>query len=119
MEGIDNMFIVISMVSLIVTIIFVVRWWGMTSDIKDIRNYLLEKNAVKPTVVNPEQTDAEEELESIKSLKLKMKQNQCIVKVKSTNRLEIWDATTWNEHVEAGKSDLFEVKYKNYYPTAL
>jgi len=116
MEELGIIYIVVSFISIIVSIIFIVRWWGMTSDIKDIRNYLLTKDKPEIVVSNDEITvsEDEDEVATIENLKPKMKVNQCLVKVKRTNLIEIWDKKMWEEHVESGKKNFFEFLYKNY-----
>jgi len=112
MNDISNISRIASVVSLIISIIFIVRWWGMTSDIKDIRNYLYKKDIVEieSPIYDPQiEFDAD-----VEKLKLKMKPNQCIVKVLANSLLEIWPKETWDEHIAAGKGKYFKQIYKNY-----
>lgn len=112
---ITSVVIFIAIINVVFGLVILVRWWKMTADIKDIRNHLLNRDVVKPHVgkVDIVKAESDEELEMIEGMKKKLKANDCIVKVKQTGKLEIWDDETWNDHVKAGKMQFFELKYKS------
>ena len=108
-EFVSKFTIVFYLLSFIFSIVILVRWWKMTSDIKDIRNYFC-----KPDLPVEEFDEVEAQSIEIEKMKSKMKPNQLIVKILRNQRLEIWDKTTWDEHISQGKGSFFEEIYKNY-----
>jgi|GEM_PF-3398923 len=115
----------VSIILIFISLIFIIRWWGMTSDIKAIRNYLYKKESLskenKDTVYYSANklglVDSEEIITNkdvIDKLILKMKPNQCIIKVLANSRLEIWDKSDWEESVSCGKANYFQLLYENY-----
>lgn len=108
-EFVSKFTIVFYLLSFIVSIVILVRWWKMTSDIKDIRNYFYKQN-----LPVEELDEVESQSIEIEKLKLKMKPNQLIIKVLRNQLLEIWDKSTWDEHISQGKGSFFEEIYKNY-----
>lgn len=116
MNGIAVSELITSLVMLGISIVFLVRWWKMTTDIKEIKRLLMQqKSEIKKTVsatVEPKSVSASL-LEEIEPFKKKMKAGQCIVFVKTTSRMEIWDKSDWDEVVEKGRGDMFELIYCN------
>lgn len=114
----NNAYIIISIVTLFISIVILIRWWGMTSDIKDIRNEIcLKKNAsnlFESITTDVEEIADEEEKEKVELMSKKLLPNQCIIKVKANSRIEVWSKETWEDHVRLGKSNYFIFLYKNY-----
>lgn len=108
-EFVSKFTIVFYLLSFIFSIVILIRWWGMTSDIKDIRNYFYKQD-----LPVEELDESETQLIEIEKMKSKMKPNQLIIKVLRNQRLEIWDKTTWDDHISQGKGSFFEEMYKNY-----
>ena len=109
------LFLFLSLFPLILAIVILIRWWKMTTDIKEIRKLLI--NQVKETPVTEVQTKVStdtEEINEIEILKQKLKPNQCIIRIKSNSMLEIWNQSDWNEHVKTGRSINFDLMYKNF-----
>jgi len=109
MENTGNIQFIASIISLLIAIVILIRWWGMTSNIKDIRNYLYRQN-----IPEIEQVEVDNQLIELEKLKIKMKPNQLIIKILANQRLEVWDKSTWDEHISQGKGKFFEELYKNY-----
>lgn len=120
MESIGNVSLIISVLSLVISIVILIRWWRMTSDVRDIRD-LLFKSDSKETQPGEDYSGLDEAMQKVREddadiekLKLKLKPDQCIIRVLANSRLEIWDKSTWDEHVEQGKGKFFEFIFKNY-----
>ena len=109
MENTGNIQFIASIISLLIAIVILIRWWGMTSNIKDIRNYLYRQN-----IPEIEQVEVDNQLIELEKLKIKMKPNQLIIKILANQRLEVWDKSTLDEHISQGKGKFFEELYKNY-----
>jgi hypothetical protein len=123
----DSLISIITIAGIVYTIfgIFIlVRWWRMTSDIRDIRDHLLNSNSKKESFnqethssnkidYNAEQTIAEN-AEVLNKLIAKLKPNQCIVKVLANSKIEIWNKSDWEEVVKAGRKDMFQMLFNNY-----
>lgn len=109
------LFLFLSIFPLILAIVIFVRWWKMTSDIKEIRRLLTNQviEIPAPEVKEKVSTDTEE-IDQIEVLKQKMNPNQCIIRIKSNLLLEIWDKDDWDEHVKSGRSSNFDLMYKNF-----
>lgn len=110
----EKSYLFISIISLIISVIFLIRWWSMTSDIKAIRNILSKKTEPqikkKQIMLDLKTSDLlEGEHETITALKKQMKENQCIVRIKNSEKLVIWNKTEWQDAVSSGEND------KNYF----
>ncbi|MBP8023467.1 MAG: hypothetical protein EOM47_07265 [Bacteroidia bacterium] len=123
-ESITQIITIAGIVYTIFGIVILVRWWRMTSDIRDIRDHLLNSNSKNESYnqeINSsnkidskaEQTIAEN-AEVLNKLIAKLKPNQCIVKVLANSKVEIWNMSDWEEVVKAGRKDMFQMLFNNY-----
>ena len=123
----DSLILIITIAGIIYTIfgiVILVRWWRMTSDIRDIKNHLLNNNSGNESYnqethssnkidSKAEQTIAEN-AEVLNKLIAMLKPNQCIVKVLANSKIEIWNKSDWEEVVKAGRKDMFQMLFNNY-----
>ncbi len=111
-ETFETVYMIVSLLCAIISIIFLVRWWKMTTNIRDIRNYLYKQHNINAKIL-PELSSVEEVEEEDKQqlavLKGKLKPNQCVVKVIQNGRLEIWSKEDWEMCVLEGKQGKFFV----------
>ena len=96
---------------LVLIIVFIFRWWGMTKDIKEIKDILLKKFGDGPQnsyISNPkyDKESVNSEFERLKNI---IKPNQCIILVKATNKMELWDKSRWEDVVNTGNKELLEM----------
>lgn len=123
-ESITQIITIAGIIYAIFGIVILVRWWRMTSDIRDIRDHLLKKDpmsSLNKDAVYYSNRDGEQTIETMtenaeimNKLIAKIKPNQCIVKVRATSKLEIWNKTDWDDIVKAGRTNMFERLYNNY-----
>ena len=107
--------LIASLVMLAVSIVILVRWWGMTNDVKEIKRLLMQQRSeVKLAVNTIEERSTAPSSDDIEALKKKMKKNQCVVFVKATERTEIWDRTDWEEVEQKGRANRFDLIYCNW-----
>lgn len=109
---------IVSLLSIIIGLIILIRWWSMTTDIKHIRN-LLEKNQTnKGNIGNSKKNSVltevlEDDKTEVEKLKAKLKPDQCIVKVKANSKIEIWNKSDWNDVLNKGRENMFLLLFQN------
>jgi len=120
MEAFENIYFIVCLLIAILSVVVLIRWWGMTSDIKEIRRLLekqtkKDKKTVSDSVPTPSTSSSRLEIdeERVEMLKKKMKPGQCIVFVKMSSKIEIWDNTDWEDVVNKERKDRFELLHKN------
>lgn len=112
--------IFVYIVAIIISIIFLVRWWRMTGDIREIRN-ILSKTDKEPDkldlshIISPEKGKDITEVDPsvLRMYKNKLKPNECLVKKKDSIKIEVWDKTKWEEAVSSGLSKDYNLLYEN------
>ncbi len=118
----ESVYLIVSIATLLISIIIFFRWWRMTSDIRDIRDQLLKgdplskvnEDAVFYNSDNDSQNSVADNSELMDKLIPKLKKNQCIVLVRATSKVEIWNKSDWDEIIEKGRANLFQRLYNNY-----
>lgn len=109
---------IVSLLSIIIGLIILIRWWSMTTDIKHIRK-LLEKNQTnKGDKENSKKVSVlaeikEDDKTEVDKLKAKLKPDQCIVKVKANSKIEIWNKSDWNDVLNKGRENMFLLLFHN------
>ena len=112
--------LIIAIISLVVGIIFIVRWWKMTTHIKEIRDFLLKNQSEERKDNVEKQTNVasvtEDDFQQVEILKEKLKNNSCIVKGVRTGRIECWSKNDWEDFINDSNTDksLFNILYKNF-----
>ena len=113
----ETIYVIISIVSLLFSIIILRRWWRMTDDINEIRNHLVNRNnsnSLSQEVVQGNDNFEVDEEQIIESMKTKLKPNQCIIKIKSNNQVKTINKEFWEEHIKQGRANYYELLFKNY-----
>jgi len=119
---------IIYIIGIIISIVFVVRFWMTMTRIKEIRDILYKQNKVLDTEVLNQKTEKinseDGELTvggifkidqaQVDSLVSKLKPEQCVVFVNKSQKLEIWDKSDWEDIVKLGRTDFFELIHKNF-----
>ena len=119
---------IIYIIGIIISIVFVVRFWMTMTRIKEIRDILYKQNKVLDTEVLNQKTEKinseDGELTvggifkidqaQVDSLVSKLKPEQCVVFVNKSQKLEIWDKSDWEDIIKLGRTDFFELIHKNF-----
>ena len=97
----------------ILQLVMIIKFFQLTSDVRQLRNFFLyppkEKQPIRLDMVKKEQN--EEEQLMVEKLKSKIKPHEIIVKIKATEKVEIWKLTDWDDIKEENKNK-FEILYK-------
>jgi uncharacterized membrane protein YhiD involved in acid resistance len=82
-----------------------------------------EESAIKPEFTEDYTTnkfgvvgevEMKKNKEAIGRLIEKMKQNECIVRVLASSKMEIWSENNWNNIIESKKQNEFQILYNNF-----
>lgn len=110
-----GIFAIIYIISGIIGVAFAIRFWMTMTRIKQIRDFLLKQDqATKPAPKYETEKPGTIDQDQLEFLESKLKANQCVVQVKKTQRLEIWNKTDWDDVVKAGREDMFVLLSKNF-----
>lgn len=100
---------IIYIISGIITLAFLIRFWMTMSRIKEIRDLLLKQHQhSKPAVPIVEEVSSIKQ-EELDGLIAKLKPGQCVVLVNKTQRIEVWNKSDWDDIVKAGRENMFKL----------
>lgn len=105
---------IIYIISGIIAIAFLIRFWMTMSRIKEIRDLLLKhhQNVIPVVPIVEKATDMVKD--DLDALVAKLKSGQCVVLVNKTQRLEIWDKSDWDDVVKAGRENMFKLLHTKF-----
>jgi len=109
-----GIFAIIYIITGIISLAFIIRFWMTMSRIKEIRDLLLKQHQNFKTVLPIIEETIEINQEELDAMVAKLKSGQCVVLVNKTQRIEIWDKSDWNDIVKAGRENMFKLLHSKF-----